>query len=69
MEENNKPHHHTIPENRLTPIQHGIQHARRNGSCKDTHKIRVAVRSPRMDQHHTPRSNHPQSLAQTRNNH
>jgi hypothetical protein len=38
MEENNQPHHQTIPENRLTPLQHGIQHARRNGSCKDTKK-------------------------------
>jgi hypothetical protein len=51
------------------PLQHGIQHARHNGSWKDRNKILVVARSPRMDQHHTPRSNHPQSLAQTRNNH
>jgi hypothetical protein len=31
MEENHQPYHKTISENRLTPIQHGIQHARRNG--------------------------------------
>jgi hypothetical protein len=69
MEENNQPHHQTIPENRLTPLQNGLQHARSNGSCKDTHKIWVAMHPPLMDQQHTQRSNHTQSLAQTRNYH
>jgi hypothetical protein len=62
-------YHQTISENRLTPIQHRIQHSRRNGSVNNTHKIRMALRPPRMDQQHTPRSHHTQSLAQTRNNH
>jgi hypothetical protein len=34
-----------------------------------TQKIRVAMHSTQMDKHRTSRSNHPQSLAQTRNNH
>jgi hypothetical protein len=37
MEENHQPYHQTISENRLTPIQHGIQHPRRNGSITHTH--------------------------------
>jgi hypothetical protein len=46
MEENHQPRHQTIPENRLTPLQHRIQHAHRNWSFKDTTKIRVAIRPP-----------------------
>jgi hypothetical protein len=69
MEENHRPYHWAIPENILTPLQHVIQHACHNGSFKNTNKIRVAMHFPQMDKHHTPRSNHPQSLAQTRNNH
>jgi hypothetical protein len=49
------------------PIQHGIQHDRRTGSINNIHQIRMALHPPRMDQQHTPRSHHTQSLAQTRN--
>jgi hypothetical protein len=51
------------------PIQHGIQHDRRTGSINHRHQIRMALHPPRIDQHHTPRSHHTQSLAQTRNHH
>jgi hypothetical protein len=54
MEENHQPHHQTIPENKLTPLQHGIQDALHNGSFNNTHKLRMAMRPPRMDQQHTP---------------
>jgi hypothetical protein len=37
MEENNQPYHQTISENRLTPLQHGTQHARRFGTVTHTH--------------------------------
>jgi hypothetical protein len=37
MEENNQPSHQKILENWLTPIQHRIQDARRNGSVTNTH--------------------------------
>jgi hypothetical protein len=69
MEENNQPYNQTISETRLTPIQHGIQHARLNGSVNNTNYIRMALRPPRMGQQHTPQSNHTQSLAHTRNHH
>jgi hypothetical protein len=69
MEENNLPHHQSIPENRLTPLQHRIQHAHRNGYFKDTYKIWMSMHPPRMDQQHTPGYNQTQSLAQTRNYH
>jgi hypothetical protein len=44
MEENHQPYHQIISENRLTPIQHGIQHARLNGSITHTHQIWMAMR-------------------------
>jgi hypothetical protein len=49
------------------PIQHGIQHDHRTGSINNRHQIRMALHPALMDQHHTPRSHHTQSLAQTRN--
>jgi hypothetical protein len=49
------------------PLQHGIQNARHNWSCKDINKIWMDIHSPLMDQQHTPQSNHTQYLAQTRN--
>jgi hypothetical protein len=69
MEENHQPYHQAISENRLAPIQHGIQHDRRTGSINRRHHIRMALHPPRMDQQHTPRSHHTQSLAQTINHH
>jgi hypothetical protein len=68
MEKYHQLYHQPIPENRLTPLQHGIQHARHHGSSKTTNKIQMVMHSPQMDKHHTSRSHHPQSMAQTRNN-
>jgi hypothetical protein len=39
MEENHQRHHQKVPENRLSPLQHGIQHVRHKGSFNDSHKV------------------------------